>query len=74
MTKKVEATPLAKREETRRWAVGGSTSASMAKGSPGDSALEELTQMVRDLQILHARREGGEPVKERKPPAGSRCL
>jgi hypothetical protein len=30
--------------------------------------------MVRDLQIAHARRDGGEPVKDRKPPAGSRCL
>jgi hypothetical protein len=73
-TNKVEATPPAKKEETRRWADGGSTSASTTKGSPGDSALEELTQMVRDFQIAHARRKGGEPVKERKPPAGSRCL
>jgi hypothetical protein len=30
--------------------------------------------MVRDLQITHARRDGGEPVKDRKPPAASRCL
>jgi hypothetical protein len=72
-TKKVEAPPPAKKEETRRWADDGSTSASTAKGS-SDTALEELAQMVRDLRIMHAQREGGEPVKERKPPAGSRCL
>jgi hypothetical protein len=73
-TKKVEATPPAKREETRRWTDDGSTSTNTAKGSSGDSALEELTQMVCDLQIMHARRDGGEPVKDRKPPAGGRCL
>jgi hypothetical protein len=37
-------------------------------------ALEEVTQMVRDLQIAHARRDGGEATKDRKLPAGSRCL
>jgi hypothetical protein len=74
MTKKVEAPPPAKKEETRRWADGGSTSACSTAKCSSDTALEELTQMVRDLQIAHAWREGGKPVKERKPPAGSRCL
>jgi hypothetical protein len=72
--KKVDVTPPARKEETRRWADGGSTSTSTAKGSSGDTALDELTQMVRDLQIAHARRDRGKPVKDRKPPAGSRCL
>jgi hypothetical protein len=73
-TKKVEATPPAKKEETRRWTDGGSTSTGTAKGSSGESVFEELTQMVRDLQIAQPRRPGGEPVNDRKPPAGSRCL
>jgi hypothetical protein len=73
-TKKAEAAPPTRREEARRWPDGGSTSTSTAEGSSGDSALEELTQMVRDLQIAHAQRDGGEPVKDRKLPAGSRCL
>jgi hypothetical protein len=30
--------------------------------------------MVRDLQIAQAWRDGGEPVRDRKPSAGSRCL
>jgi hypothetical protein len=64
-TQKVEATPPARREEIRRWPDKGSTSASAAKGPSGESALEELTQMVRD---------GGELVRDRKPPAGSPCL
>jgi hypothetical protein len=36
--------------------------------------LEELTQMVRDLQIEQARRDGGEHVRDRRPSAGNRCL
>jgi hypothetical protein len=74
MTKEVKATPPARREETRRWTDGGSTSTGPAKGSSGESALEELMQMVRDLQIAQAQRDVGETVKDRKPPAGSRCL
>jgi hypothetical protein len=70
-TKEVKATPPARREETGRWPGGGSRSTGAAKGPFGDSALEELTQMVRDLQIAHAWRDGGEPVKDRKPPVGS---
>jgi hypothetical protein len=54
MLKEVKATPPAIREETRHWTDGGSTSTGAAKGSSGESALEELTQMVRDLQIAHA--------------------
>jgi hypothetical protein len=73
-TTKAEAAPLARREDTRRWVDGGSSSRSAVKGSSGDTALEELMQMVRDLQIAHARRDGGEPAKDRKPAAGSRCL
>jgi hypothetical protein len=73
-TKKAEAAPPTRRDEARRWPDGGSTSTSTAKDSARDTALEELTQMVRDLQIEHARRDGGEPVKDRKLPAGSRCL
>jgi hypothetical protein len=73
-TKKAEAAPPTRREEARRWPDGGSTSTTTAKDSAGNTTLEELTQMVRDLQIAHARRDGGEPAKDRKLPAGSRCL
>ena len=30
--------------------------------------------MVRDLQIAQARRDGGEQVRDRRSPAGNRCL
>jgi hypothetical protein len=72
--KKVEENPLARKEETRRWPDGGSSSTGVAKGPSGGSALDELTQMVRDLQIAQARRDGGELARDRKPPAGGRCL
>jgi hypothetical protein len=64
--KKVKENPPASREETRRWPDGGSSSTSVAKGPSGGSALEELTQMVRDLQIAQARRNSGEPARDRK--------
>jgi hypothetical protein len=41
--KKVEESPPAKREETRRWPDGGSSSTGVAKGPSGGSALDELT-------------------------------
>jgi hypothetical protein len=46
----------------------------MVKGPFGGAALEELTQMVRDLQIAQAQRDGGEQVRDRGPPARNRCL
>ena len=36
--------------------------------------MEELTQMVCDLQIAEARRDDGEQSRDRRPPAGHRCL
>jgi hypothetical protein len=45
----------------------------MVKGPSGE-ALEELTQMVRDLQIAQAQRDRGEQVRDRRPPVGNRCL
>jgi hypothetical protein len=54
--KKVEENPPASREEARWRPDGSSSSTSVAKGPSGGSALEELTQMVRDLQIAQARR------------------
>jgi hypothetical protein len=73
-TKKVEETPPARREESRRWPDSGSTSTGVVKDPSGETALEKLTQMVRDLQIAHAQRDGGELVRDRKTPAGNRCL
>jgi hypothetical protein len=65
--KKVEENPPTRKEETRRWTDGGSSSTGLAKGPSGGSALDELMQTVRDLQIAQARRD-------RKPSMGSRCL
>ena len=46
----------------------------MVKGSFGGAALEELTRMVKDLQIAQARRDGGEQAHEQWPLAGNRCM
>ena len=51
---------LARKEETRGWLETGSASSGVVKGPSGGAALEELTQMVRDLQIAQARRDSGE--------------
>jgi hypothetical protein len=72
--KKVEENPPTRKEETRRWSDAGSSSTDVAKGPSGGSALDELMQMVRDLLIAQARRDGGEPARDRKPPAGSHSL
>jgi hypothetical protein len=73
--KKIEESLPASREETRRRPDDGSSSTSVAKGPSGGSALDEMTQiLVRELQIAQARRGGGEPERDRKLPAESRCL
>ena len=63
-----------RREETRDWRKTGSTSTFVVKGPSGGAALEELTQMVRDFQIAQARRDGGEPACDQRPPAEHQCL
>jgi hypothetical protein len=60
--RKVQVPPPVRREEARNWPDGSSTSTGMVQGPSGRAALEELTQMVRDLQIAQARRDGDEPV------------
>ena len=72
--RKLEPAPQARREETREWLETGSASTGVIKGSSGGASLEELTRMVKDLQIAQARRDGGEQVRDRRPPAGKRCL
>ena len=47
--RKLEGPPPAQREETRDWLGTGSISTSVVKSPSGGAALEELTQMVRDL-------------------------
>ena len=64
--RKLEVPPPARREETRDWLKTGSTSTSMVKGSSGGAALEELTRMVKDLQIAQTRRDGGEQVCDQR--------
>ena len=46
----------------------------VVKGPSWEAALEELTKMVRDLQIAQARRDGGEQPHDRMPPTGHVCL
>ena len=72
--RKLEGPSSALREETRGWLETGSTSTSVVKGPSGGVALEERTQMVHDLQIAQARRDGGEHSCDRRPPVGHRCL
>ena len=46
----------------------------IASGPFGGVALEELTKMVRDLQIAHAWRDGGGQSHDWRPPNGLRCI
>ena len=66
--------PVGRKEETRIWLESGSASNGVVKGPSGGAALEELTQMVRDLQIAQARRDSGEQPRDRRPPTGQRCM
>ena len=56
--KRLEETILAKMEEMPRWIKSGVVSTDVVKGPSRGVALEELTKMVRDIQIAQARREG----------------
>ena len=62
------------KEETRDWLETGSTSTNVVKDPSGGAALEELTQMVRDLQIAQAQKDDSEQSRDRKPPVGHRCM
>ena len=62
------------KEDTRVWLETGSALNGVVKGPSGGAALEELTQMVRDLQIAQARRDSSEQHRDRRPPAGQRCM
>ena len=68
-TRKLQGAPPVRREETRDWLETGSTSTIVVKGPYGGAALEELTQMVRGLQIAQARRDGGEQALDWRRPA-----
>ena len=48
--------------------------ANISSGPSGGAALEELTKIVRDLQIAHARRDGGGQSRDRRPHNGLRCM
>ena len=61
-------------EETRRWLELGQPSANVVIGPLGGAGQEELTRMVRDLQIAQVRRgDKGQP-RDRWPPANQRCI
>ena len=53
-----------RKEETRDWLETGWTSTGVVRGPSRRAALEELTHMVRDLQITQARRDGGEQSRD----------
>ena len=57
---KLEKPILARTEETRRWIESDVVPTDVVKGPSQGTALEELTKMVRDLQIAQARRDSGE--------------
>ena len=74
VARKPEEPFAAQREETRSWLESGSTPTGVAKGSFGGAALEELTQMVRDLPIAQAQRDNDDQSCDRRPPNGHRCM
>ena len=57
MERRIKGPSPAQREVTRDWLETCSTPTNVVKGPSGGAALEELTQMVRDLQIAQARRD-----------------
>ena len=61
-------------EERRRVEMGPVPTTNVVEGSSGGSAIDELTKMVRDLQIAQARRESGGPPQDRRPPFAQRCM
>ena len=61
-------------EETRKWLELGLPPTNIVAGLAGGAGLEELTRMVRDLQIAHARQsDEGQPC-DRRPPTNQRCI
>ena len=74
VARKFEKPCALQREETQSWVESGSAPTGVAKGPSGGAALEDLTQMVRDLQIAQARRDIGEQSRDRMPPVGQRCM
>ena len=54
--------------------MSSSAPTGVAKGSSRGAALEELTQMVRDLQIAHARRDNDGQSRDLRPSAGHQCM
>ena len=71
----IQAEPTPTRVEVaRRWPELGPPPANIVAGPVGGAGLEELTRMVRDLQIAQARRSDEGPPCDRRPPAGQRCI
>ena len=61
-------------EEMRRWLESSQAPNNVVARPFEGAALEELTKMVRDLQIAQARRgDGGQP-RDRRPPVNQRCV
>ena len=75
LTVEIRAEPTPTRvEETRRWLETGPPPENIVAGPVGGAGVEELTRMVRDLQIAQARRSDEGPLRDRRPPAHRRCV
>ena len=61
-------------EETRRWLESGQARTNVIVGPSGGAALEELTKMVRDLQITQDRKDDGSQPRDERLPVNQRCL
>ena len=60
-------------EATRRLQLGP-VLANVVEGPFGGAIIDELTRMVRDLQIAQARRGGRGLSRDQRPPNGLKCM
>ena len=61
-------------DEATRWLEPVPVPANMVEGPFGGAIIDELTRMVRDLQIAQARRGGRGLSRDQRPPNGLKCM